>query len=69
MTAYQLRHYRTCKLLSKHPNVNGAKLSALFHLRNGARITWDKDGSRPTQVGYFNGQPEFFIEPVEEGTQ
>jgi hypothetical protein len=50
--------------LSRHPNTNGAMLSALFHVQNGDQIQW-VDRGLPLQVaayvGVVNGKDRFVI--------
>ena len=62
---WNLIDHCTGKILSDHPNIEGAKLSALFHIANGDNITWHKyDG--PVQVaaerGFVNSQRRFTIQ-------
>ncbi len=50
--------------LSMHPNISGAKLAALFHVKNGEQIAWE-DRKLPVQVaaeiGMVNGKDRFVI--------
>ena len=39
-------------VLSRHPNVNGAKVSSLFHCQNGDSVTWRKvNGEHQGMIG------------------
>jgi hypothetical protein len=65
---YELRDHKTRRALSRHPNVVGAQLSALFHVPNGASLTWDTPGPAQGMRGYTNGRVQFFVEPIGERT-
>lgn len=42
-------------LFSKHPNVEGAQLSSLFHVKTGQTVRWKNDPRAPTQVAHSWG--------------
>lgn len=54
------------RVLSAHPNVAGAKISALFHVNNGDQVEWRNAGDKPLQVaacyGYVNGEKRFVVQ-------
>lgn len=39
---YELRQWDNGELLSEHPNAQGARIAALFHVTNGTKISWDR---------------------------
>jgi hypothetical protein len=43
------------KQLSEHPNEEGAKLSALFYVKNKETIIWETDKDSPAQVALCHG--------------
>jgi len=50
--------------LSRHPNTQGARLAALFHVKNGQQIVWE-DRGLPVEVaawiGVVDGRDQFVI--------
>lgn len=44
------------KVCSLHPSIEGAKLSAVFHIKDGEHIFWEPELSAPTQVAAWYGR-------------
>ena len=62
---YILSDAQSGERLSVHPNPEGAKLSALFHVPNRSAVMWEPVGRADTLRGTLNGLQRFLIYPEE----
>jgi hypothetical protein len=69
MTTYRLYNYKTGYLYSDHPTLEGALLSAMFHVEKGQKVKWS--GGPHVWFGHVDRQatPKFGVDVVKSETE
>ena len=69
MTTYRLYNYKTGYLYSDHPTLEGALLSAMFHVEKGRKVKWS--GGPHVWFGHVDRQaiPKFGVDVVKSETE
>jgi hypothetical protein len=69
MTTYRLYNYKTGHLYSDHPTLEGALLSAMFHVEKGQKVKWS--GGPHVWFGHVDRQatPKFGVDVVKSETE